>query len=228
MRRYGCAFVCIITFLSLSACNSDQSSLESRIQEDLNNVLNNVSQKQILSRKLTTAPPASGMLSDAHVDMYVLVKARAMQLRDARIPGHDKHLLTPTADEIVNKETSNHASEVASPHVRSMLEDEARPVISVNESAALRELNLSQELYVWVTQTIDDTVAFIDSTGNSGIVDIVEHFDPVIKHNITVVQNFMGKLKFANGDPNSRNSKFLHNPDGNQESQSPVKSNRFV
>ena len=65
------------------------------------------------------------------------------------------------------------------------------------QAAALKELNFAPELYSWVRQTIDNTVAFVESTGESSIVDLVTFYDPVIKHNITLVKNFKEKLQFT-------------------------------
>ncbi|KPJ92696.1 MAG: hypothetical protein AMJ55_09445 [Gammaproteobacteria bacterium SG8_15] len=74
------------------------------------------------------------------------------------------------------------------------------PEISPEEIAALNELELSQELYVWVKQTIEVTVEFVDATGDSTILDIVTLHDPAIRHNISLVENFQERLRFANSD----------------------------
>jgi hypothetical protein len=69
--------------------------------------------------------------------------------------------------------------------------------LSIDETAALKELNFAPVSYIWVRQTIDNTVAFVESTDESSIVDLVTFYDPVIKHNITLVNNFKEKLQFT-------------------------------
>lgn len=102
MCRIGCGFVWLLIIV-LSACSSNQSSLDSQIKEDLNKVLNKVSQQKNLSNKLSKTPPLS-----------------------------------------------------------------------------------------------DITVVSVESTGESGIVDLVTFCVPLIKHNISLVKSFKEKLQFAN------------------------------
>jgi hypothetical protein len=70
--------------------------------------------------------------------------------------------------------------------------------LSIDEAAALKELKFSPELYGWIRQTIENTVAFVESTGDSEVVDLVTFYDPAIKHNMSLVTNFKEKLQFAN------------------------------
>ena len=93
MRSIGCGSVFLLITV-LSACSSDQSSLESQIKEDLNNVVNLVSQNNALPKQLSKTPPSSGMLNEDYIAMYVWVKARSMQLRIARINGLEKEALS--------------------------------------------------------------------------------------------------------------------------------------
>ena len=84
MYKAGWSFVGLLTCVFLFGCNSDKTSLEAQIKEDLHKVLQNVSQIQLLSKRLTAPPPVSGMLTADHMDMYVWVTARTMQLYLAR------------------------------------------------------------------------------------------------------------------------------------------------
>ena len=193
MRTQGCGLACVIICLFLSACHSGQSSLESQIKEDLHKVLNSAAHKKELSRKLTSMPPDSRMLNEAHVEMYVFVRARAMQLRGSLTNSSINQLST------VSKEQDQLQETTGSLEVSEFIAD-ISPEISPEELTALNELELSQELYVWVKQTIEVTVEFVDATGDSPILDIVTLHDPAIKHNISLVGNFQERLRFANSD----------------------------
>lgn len=198
MRTHGCGIAYAIAFLFLSACHSGQSALESQIKEDLNQILNSAAHKQQLAQQLSSVPPASRMLNEAHVQMYVLVKARAAQLRGTLTNG--AKIQFAKAPEATPLSTEDH-QQVTTPAVAfesSLLEFESEPELSPEEITALNELELNQDLYVWVKNTIDDTLAFIDATTDSEIVDIVTAHDPAIKHNITVVNDSQERLSVAN------------------------------
>ena len=199
MRSIGCGFVrllVIAAFSFLSACNSDKPSLEAQIKEDLTKVLSKVSQHKNLSKKLTETPPLSGMLSKDHITMYVWVKARATQMRLERTNTIDNKSQS-SINELQQKANSGEAS------LRSAEKTNSEPaklgiVLSKEEMATLNELKFSPELYGWVKQTIEATVDFVDAAGESGIADFVTFYDPVIKHNISLVNDFREKLQFAN------------------------------
>ena len=192
MRSIGCGCVCLLITV-LSACSSNQSSLESQIKEDLKNVVNLVSQNKNLSKKLPKTPPSSGMLNEDYIAMYVWVKARSMQLRIARINGLEKQALSTEEQPLSKTDSHKQRIETSVTVDHEQLEFE----LSIDEVATLEELNFGPELYSWVRQTIDNTMAFVESTGESDIVDLVTFYDPVIKHNIALVKDFKEKLQFA-------------------------------
>jgi hypothetical protein len=194
MRSIGCGFVCLLIIV-LSACSSDQSSLESQIKDDLDKVVSKVSQNKNLSKKLAKTPPSNGMLNEDYIAMYVWVKARSMQLRIARINGLEKQALS--VEEKQQTKIDSHKQNIETSVAVDSEPLELEFELSIDEVAALEELNFGSELYGWVRQTIDNTVAFVESTSESGIIDLVTFYDPVIKHNITVVKTFKEKLQFA-------------------------------
>jgi len=200
MRTQGCGLACVIVCLFLSACHSGQSSLESQIKEDLHKFLNSAALKKELSGKLTSIPPDSRMLNEAHVEMYVLVRARAMQLRDSLTNSSINQLSTAAKEQKMATEKQEQSQEMTGSFEGSEFIVDIDPEISPEEIAALNELELSQELYVWVKQTIEVTVEFVDATGDSTILDIVTLHDPAIRHNISLVENFQERLRFANSD----------------------------
>ena len=200
MRTQGCGLACVIVCLFLSACHSGQSSLESQIKEDLYKVLNSAAHKKELSQKLTSMPPDSRMLNEAHVEMYVLVRARAMQLRGSLTNSPINQLSAAPKEQELATEKQDQLREATGSLESSEFIVDINPEISPEELTALNELELSQELYVWVKQTIEVTVEFVDATGNSTILDIVTLHDPAIKHNISLVENFQERLRFANSD----------------------------
>ena len=200
MRTQGCGLACVIVCLFLSACHSGQSSLESQIKEDLHKVLNSAALKKELSGKLTSIPPDSRMLNEAHVEMYVLVRARAMQLRDSLTNSSINQLSTAAKEQKMATEKQEQSQEMTGSFEGSEFIVDIDPEISPEEIAALNELELSQELYVWVKQTIEVTVEFVAVAGDSTILDIVTLHDPAIKHNISLVENFQERLRFANSD----------------------------
>jgi len=195
MRCIGCGFVCLLIIV-LFACSSNQSSLDSQIKEDLNKVLNAVSQTKNLSNKLSKTPPSSGMLSEDHVAMYVWVKARAMQMSVSRINTSENQILPTEAQQHLTTESGKQFVESVEVVDAKLVKLESE--LSNDEILALKELNFSPELYEWVKQTIDVTVAFMDSTEKSSIVDLVTFYDPIIKHNISLLRNYKEKLQFAN------------------------------
>lgn len=195
MRCIGCGFVCLLIIV-LSACSFNQSSLDSQIKEDLNKVLNTVSQTKNLSNKLSKTPPSSGMLSEDHVAMYVWVKARAMQMSVSRINTSENQILPTEAQQNLTTESGKQFVESVEVVDAKLVKLESE--LSNDEILALKELNFSPELYEWVKQTIDVTVAFMDSTDESSIVDLETFYDPIIKHNISLLRNYKEKLQFAN------------------------------
>lgn len=200
MRTQGCGLACVIVCLFLSACHSGQSSLESQIKEDLHKVLNSAAHKKELSQKLTSMPPDSRMLNEAHVEMYVLVRTRAMQLRGSLTNSPINQLSAAPNEQELASEKQDPLLETAGSSEGSEFIFDIDPDISPEELTALNELELSQELYVWVKQTIEVTVEFVDATGDSPILDIVTLHDAAIKHNISLVENFQERLRFANSD----------------------------
>ena len=209
MYKAGCCnFVGLLTCLFLFGCNADQPSLETQIKEDLHKVLKNVSQIQVLSKKLAIPPPTSGMLSADHLEMYVWVTARATQLYLARENSVDKNRESTseaTALVIVDKSEQQDIPIDSTP-----LEIEYQPAITKGELTALSELDLDQELYLWVKTTVNNTVEFIDATGESEIADLVTLYDPVIKHNISLVQKYRKKFKYTeNYSSKSQNARSL-------------------
>ncbi|MCI0505933.1 MAG: hypothetical protein L0Z73_07445 [Gammaproteobacteria bacterium] len=206
MRKFTRGSVCAIVFsfisVFISGCNSDQSSSESKINKDLNKVLTVISQQKHLSRNLPAKPPAGGMLSEDHMNMYLWVNVRAMQLELARLGGANISILEtagtqPLTTDAPEKNSSSKISKLASQVDGIPPQAESDPDISLNESAALIELNFSKELFVWVKRTIRDTVAFIESAGETEIVALVTQYDPAIKHNITIVKQFRDKLTLS-------------------------------
>ena len=195
MRSIGCGFVWLL-IIALSACSSHQSSLDSQIKEDLNKLLNTVSQKKNLSNKLSKTPPSSGILSEDHVAMYVWVNARAMQISVSRIYASEKHARSTEGKQYFTTDSGKQILESVAAVETEFVELESE--LSNDEISALRELYLSPKLYDWVKQTIDTTVAIVDSTGESSVVDLVTFYDPVIKHNISLVKRFKEKLQFTN------------------------------
>jgi len=200
MRTQGCGLACVIVCLFLSACHSGQSSLESQIKEDLHKFLNSAALKKELSGKLTSIPPDSRMLNEAHVEMYVLVRARAMQLRDSLTNSSINQLSTAAKEQKMATEKQEQSQEMTGSFEGSEFIVDIDPEISPEEITALNELELSQELYIWVKQTIEVTVEFVAAAGDSTILDIVTLHDPAIKHNISLVENFQERLRFANSD----------------------------
>lgn len=191
--------ICLVTILFLSACNSEKLSHESQLKEDLAKVLNSFSQKKNLSQKLNTTLPADGKLTQDHLEMYVWVKARAMQLYLAR---QDAVRLQPANEKQQTKtEMSLQAIDTNKRKNNTMQVPGNEGVLSVDESVAVKELNFSPELYRWARQTIDDTVAFIESVNEPGLVDLVTSYDPAIKHNISLVKEFREKIKFVGNIP---------------------------
>jgi hypothetical protein len=200
MHTQGCGLACVIVCLFLSACHSGQSSLESQIKEDLHKVLNSAALKKELSGKLTSMPPDSRMLNEAHVEMYVLVRVRAMQLSGSLINSSLNQLSVASKGQQLATEKQDQLQESTGSLEGSEFIVDIDPEISPEELTALNELELSQELYVWVKQTIEVTVEFVDATGDSAILDIVTLHDPAIKHNISLIENFQERLRFANSD----------------------------
>lgn len=213
MHTHGRGITCALAFLFLSACHSDRSSLEFQINEELNQLLNSAAHKQQLSQQLSSSPPDSRMLNEAHVKMYVLVKARAMQLPGVKANNTAIDTTNATAQitSVVNGNDQpliQAAESIDNP----LLAVDSEPELSPQEQTALNELELNQDLYVWVKYTIDDTVAFIDATIDPAIIDAVTFHDPVIKHNITMVKNYQERLRFANSD-SLKVSSLFHKPD---------------
>lgn len=200
MRTQGCGLACVIVCLFLSACHSGQSSLESQIKEDLHKVLNSAAHKKELSLKLTSMPPDSRMLNEAHMEMYVLVRARAMQLRGSLTNSPINQLTAASKEQQLATEKQVQMQQTTGSLEGSEFIVEIDPEVSPEELTALNELELGQELYVWVKQTIEVTVEFVAATGDSTILDIVTLHDPAIKHNISLVENFQARLRFANSD----------------------------
>jgi hypothetical protein len=190
-------------FLFFSGCNSDQSSSESKINKDLNKVLTVISQQKLLSRNLPAEPPASGMLSEDHMNMYLWVNGRAMQLELARLGGANFSILEnagtqPLTTGAPEKNSSSKTFNLNDQNDVIQQKTERDPEISLNESAALVELNFNKDLFAWAKRTIHDTLAFIESAGETEIITLVTQYDPAIKHNITMVKQFRDKLEFSN------------------------------
>ncbi len=195
MSSIGFRVVYVLIILILPACNSSQLSPELQLREDLKKVLSAVSQKKDLSKKLTKDPPSSGMLSEDHIAMFVWVRARAAQMQLATSEDTTKQdLISEQSKSPENK------SQQQNPVLPNLDEKgiQADAHLSSYEISALKELEFSLNLYVWVKQTIDYTVAFVNSAGESGIVEYVAFYDPVIKQNISLVQSFAENLQFAN------------------------------
>lgn len=201
MRTQGCGLACVIVVcLFLSACHSGQSALESQIKEDLQKVLNSAVHRNELSRKLTSTPPESHMLNEAHVQMYVLVRARAIQLRGSATNQQTSQLQSTSKDlEIVTgKHEEVQATIGFADGSKAVIGSDSE--ISQEELIALKDLELSQDLYAWVKQTIDVTVEFIDAIDDPAIFDIITLNDPVIEHNLSIVRNFQERLRLAYSD----------------------------
>ena len=194
MRSIGCGLVCL-SFLVLSACSSGQTSLEAQLKQDLDEVLKNVSQNKNLSKKLGKTPPASGLLNEGHISMYVWVKARAMQIQMARINETAKNSVT-AAEYSESKSPENGLTSEAAKAVTN-IESDLEADLTLVEIAALNELDFDSEMYKWVKQTIETTVEFVDASGDSEVMELVTFYDPVIKHNISLVNHFREKLQFA-------------------------------
>ena len=197
MRTQGCGLTCAIVCLFLSACQSSQSALESRITEDLEKVLNSTALKKELSRKLTSTRSDSRMLNEAHVEMYVLVRARAMQLRGLLTESSTNQVLSASKQPEFATEKQGRSQSTEKSAAIGPTTVDIDPEISPEELTALNELDLSQDLYAWVKQTVEVTVEFVGANVDPAIFEIVTLHDPVIKHNISIVENFQERLSFA-------------------------------
>jgi hypothetical protein len=213
MRKFGCVFVCAVVFLFISGCNANQASSESKINEDLNKVLAVISQQQHLSRNPPPKPPASGMLGEDHMNMYLWVNIRAMQLEFTRLCGASLSVPEISGSQPLTIDAPEKYSSGKTSNLNDQVDvippkEESDPELSLNESAALVELNFNKELFVWVKRTIHDTLAFVESAGDPNIVELVAQYDPAIKQNIFMVKQFRDKLTFTD-DIQRRISKFL-------------------
>jgi len=200
MRAQACGLACVIICWTISACHSGVSDLEAEIHKDLQDILSNTTYKNEFAGKLTPTPPESHMLNEAHVRMYVLVKARALQLRASPQNDPDIELHTTPEDLGVATERRKSLDDTAKAESGVKVYDNSELEVSRAELTALNELGVSQELYVWAKQTIEMTIEFIDAANDPSIIDIVSVNDPVIEHNIKVINNFHERLRFAMSD----------------------------
>jgi hypothetical protein len=200
MRTQARGLACVIICWYLSACHSGLSDLEAEINKDLQEILSNTTHKNEFAGKLTPKPPESRMLNEAHVQMYVLVKARALQLRTSLNKDPGNVLPVTPEDPAIATEKRRPLAAVADPKPGVEARDDGESEVSLEELTALNELGVGQELYVWAKQTIELTVEFIDAAKDPSVIDIVSVNDPVIEHNISVINNFHERLRFAMKD----------------------------
>jgi hypothetical protein len=195
MRGCGCILVLAVPCLSLSACSSSQASLEAQYQSDLQNVLESITQSDPFHREVE-APSANSELSSEQLNMYVLVRAKAMQLA-------------------VEKKRAQHADDErgfttgpnpfeADDKKRSAEHTGAHAGISDEERRVLKELHYSEEVYTRIKDTVDVTKAFLDAVDKPKILDLVTKYDPAIKHNLALVKSASHYLDVVNRYPIQR------------------------
>lgn len=200
MRTQARGLACVIICWYLSACHSGLSDLEAEINKDLKEILSSTTHKNEFAGKLTSKPPESHMLNEAHVRMYVLVKARALQLRTSLNKDPGNELQVAPEDPAIATEKRELLAAATDPKQGIETREDGESEVSLEELKALNELGVSQELYAWAKQTIELTVEFIDAAKDPSVIEIISVNDPVIEHNISVINNFHERLRFAMGD----------------------------
>jgi hypothetical protein len=181
----------------LSACSSSQASLEAQFKSDLQNVLESVTHNNPFQLEVE-APSVNGELSRAQLNMYMLVRAKAMQLALER------------NDLVHSMDVQNGSKENAGSHEANSKQTTAddyivdRSGISAEERRVLKELNYSEDVYSRIKDTVDVTRAFLEAFDESKIMDLVTRYDPAIKHNLALVKTISHNLEIVNRYPIQR------------------------
>ena len=194
MRGCGCILVLAVSCCFLIACGSSQTSLEAQYNSELTNVLSTISFGGKTSSDLTAIPPSKNELTQEQLDMYVWVRARAMQLAIQQ-----KQLSQQSTNELLVTKTTKDPIDISHAALPAIL-GEHQPV-SAEERQALNELKCSEVLYLWVKDIVAVTEEFLDSVGNPQIIDLVTEHDPAIKHNISLVKDVADRLAIVNRYP---------------------------
>lgn len=192
MRGCGCILVLAVPCLSLSACSSSQASLEAQYQSDLQNVLESVTQKDPFHHEIE-APSTNSELSSEQLNMYVLVRAKAMQL------AIERKIKAQHADHESGLPGANAFD--ADSEKRLAEQSGADSGISDEERRVLKELHYSEEVYTRIKDTVDVTKAFLDAVDKPKILALVAKYDPAIKHNLTLVKSASQYLEIVNRYP---------------------------
>lgn len=182
-----------IACLGTAACGSGPSGFATEYNAELSELLAAISLDAPQAIGQPTSPISSGELTQDQLDVYLWVKARALQLA----------IEQNSAAPVLGKN---------GPMVRSAALDVdqdlavsgANPLLSVEERAALHGIKCNEVIYLWMEDTVTATRDFVESVDKPEIIALLAQHAPAIQHNIDLVKRNADRLEVVNRYPISK------------------------